>query len=126
MNRGGLGVVETAAPPRLDGLKHLRDLVEERLPALVPGAGSGSPLAEAAAYALLAPGKRTRPVMTLLCARRFGGSVEAALDAACAFEMVHAASLVFDDLPCMDNAMQRRGRTTTHLTFGEDAAVLAA
>jgi geranylgeranyl pyrophosphate synthase len=114
------------APAGLESLAPLRAVVEARLAELAPSADAAvGVLAEAMRYALLAPGKRTRPVLTLLCARRFGASVEEALDVGCAFEMVHAASLIFDDLPCMDDAAQRRGRPTAHLRFGEDAAVLA-
>ena len=107
-----------------DRLAALRLTVEGRLAALLP-AGGPPLLAEAVGYALLAPGKRSRPLVTLLCAERFGGDARPALDAACAFEMVHAASLVFDDLPCMDDAALRRGRETVHRRFGQDAAVLA-
>jgi geranylgeranyl diphosphate synthase, type II len=104
----------------------LRNRVEARLIELAPlEEGEPRPLAQAMRYALLAPGKRTRPVMTLLCAQKFGGDVGDALDVACAFEMVHAASLVLDDLPCMDDAAVRRGRPTVHRRYGEDAAVLA-
>lgn len=78
------------------------------------------------AYTLLAPSKRMRPVLTLLCAELCGGSVAGALPAAAAVEMVHAASLILDDLPSMDNAPLRRGRKTNHLEFGEAIAILAA
>jgi geranylgeranyl pyrophosphate synthase len=110
----------------LSKLASLRDQVNARLQQFAPAEdGEPRPLAQAVRYALLSPGKRTRPVVTLLCAERFGGAVENALDVACAFEMVHAASLIFDDLPCMDDAAVRRGRPTVHRRFGEDAAVLA-
>lgn len=124
MNQTGAALVDTTVSSRLDSLIDLRAAVEARLESLSPAPGS-SHLADAVRYTLLAPGKRTRPVLTLLCARRFGGEVSDALDAACAFEMVHGASLAFDDLPCMDDARLRRGRPTTHVRFGEDAAVLA-
>lgn len=75
---------------------------------------------------VLAPGKRLRPLMVLIVAEDLGGSSEAAIDAGCALEMVHAASLILDDLPCMDDAELRRGRPTTHRSHGEDVAVLAA
>lgn len=78
------------------------------------------------AYALLAPGKRLRPVLTLVVADLFGSRHGAVLDLACAVEMVHACSLVLDDLPAMDDARLRRGRPTAHLAFGEDTAILAA
>lgn len=124
MIRGSPDSVAASVPSLFDELAALRGMVETRLAALAPSTGPAL-LAEAVRYALLAPGKRTRPVMSLLCARRFGGEADAVLDAACAFEMVHAASLVFDDLPCMDDASLRRGWQTVHRRFGEDTAVLA-
>jgi geranylgeranyl diphosphate synthase type II len=77
-------------------------------------------------YAALAPGKRIRPTLTLATAAMFGAESDAVLDLACAVELVHACSLVLDDLPSMDDAALRRGRRTTHLEFGEDIAILAA
>jgi len=76
-------------------------------------------------YSLLAPGKRLRPLLTLLAAEACGGTVEAAMPAACAVEMVHAYSLVHDDLPAMDDDDLRRGRPTCHKVFGEAMAILA-
>ncbi len=89
--------------------------------------GEGCPikLREAIRYSLLAPGKRLRPMLTLLAAEACAGSIEAALPAACAVEMVHAYSLIHDDLPAMDNDDLRRGRPTCHKTFGEATAILA-
>jgi geranylgeranyl diphosphate synthase type II len=81
-------------------------------------------LAEAIRYALLAPGKRLRPQLLLMAAEACGGMVEAALPAACAVEMVHAYSLVHDDLPAMDDDDLRRGRPTCHKVFGEAVAIL--
>jgi geranylgeranyl diphosphate synthase type II len=81
-------------------------------------------LAEAIRYALLAPGKRLRPQLVLLAAEACGGSIETALPAACAVEMVHAYSLVHDDLPAMDDDDLRRGRPTCHKAFGEAVAIL--
>jgi len=104
-----------------------RGVVDRRLGELVPSLDGGAgPLAEAARYALLAPGKRLRPLLTLAAAAQFGGRPEDALDPGCAIEMVHAASLVLDDLPCMDDAALRRGRPTVHRAYGQDVAVLAA
>jgi geranylgeranyl diphosphate synthase type II len=77
-------------------------------------------------YALTGPGKRVRPVLALAVAEMFGCRRPEALDLACAVEMVHACSLVLDDLPAMDDAKLRRGRATVHLAFGEDVALLAA
>ena len=82
-------------------------------------------LAEAMRYSLLAPGKRLRPMLALLAAEACGGDVQAAMPAACAVEMVHAYSLVHDDLPAMDNDDLRRGRPTCHKVFGEALAILA-
>lgn len=87
--------------------------------------GCPSRLREAIEYSLLAPGKRLRPLLTLAAARACGGSVEAALPAACAVEMIHCYSLIHDDLPAMDDDDLRRGRPTNHKVFGEGLAVLA-
>lgn len=76
-------------------------------------------------YALLAPGKRLRPMFTLLAAEACGGETDSAMPAACAVEMVHAYSLVHDDLPAMDDDDLRRGRPTCHKEFDEATAILA-
>jgi geranylgeranyl diphosphate synthase, type II len=81
-------------------------------------------LAEAIRYALLGPGKRLRPQLVLLAAEACGGTAEQAMPAACAVEMVHAYSLVHDDLPAMDNDDLRRGRPTCHKVFGDALAIL--
>jgi geranylgeranyl diphosphate synthase type II len=77
------------------------------------------------AYSLLAGGKRLRPILVLLSCQACGGSVEAALPAACAIEMIHTYSLIHDDLPAMDDDDYRRGRLTNHKVFGEAMAILA-
>jgi len=108
-------------------IEQLRAAVDRRLADLLPDHNARpARLAEAARYAALSPGKRFRPMLTLLTAREFGAEPLAALDAACAFEMVHAASLILDDLPSMDDAALRRGRATTHRAFDEATAILAA
>ena len=76
-------------------------------------------------YTVLLPGKRLRPVMCLETCRMFGGNIQDALPTACAIEMLHAQTLIHDDLPCMDNDDFRRGKPTNHKVFGEAAAVLA-
>jgi geranylgeranyl diphosphate synthase type II len=83
------------------------------------------PLRYAIAYSLLAPGKRLRPLLTLLMHEVAGGEGEAALAAACAVEMVHTYSLIHDDLPAMDDDDLRRGRPTCHKVYGEALAILA-
>jgi geranylgeranyl diphosphate synthase, type II len=87
-------------------------------------AGCPDHLREAIRYALLGPGKRLRPRLVLMAVEACGGSVEAALPAACAVEMVHAYSLVHDDLPAMDDDDLRRGRPTCHKVCGEATAIL--
>ena len=82
-------------------------------------------LQEAMAYSLQAGGKRLRSILVLLSCEACGGSVDAALPAACAVEMVHTYSLIHDDLPAMDNDDLRRGRPTNHIVFGEALAILA-
>lgn len=76
-------------------------------------------------YSALAPGKRLRPVLCLASAEAVGGDSEAVIDAACALELVHAFSLIHDDLPAIDNDALRRGRPTCHVQFGEATAILA-
>ena len=82
-------------------------------------------LLEAMRYSLLAGGKRIRPVICVKFCEAAGGTPEAALDAACAVEMLHTYSLIHDDLPCMDNSDKRRGKPSNHKKFGEYTAVLA-
>ncbi|MBP5610420.1 MAG: polyprenyl synthetase family protein [Clostridia bacterium] len=76
-------------------------------------------------YSLLGGGKRIRPYLTYAFSRLAGADPEAALDFGCALEMVHAYSLVHDDLPAMDNDVMRRGRPTCHVAYGEANAILA-
>jgi farnesyl diphosphate synthase len=80
---------------------------------------------EAMRYAVLGPGKRLRPFLVLASSRLFGVSRRGALHAAASVEMVHAYSLVHDDLPAMDNSDLRRGRPTCHKQFDDATAVLA-
>ena len=110
-----------------DASRRLRRMIDQRLAELIPDETvDPRSLHESMRYSLLAGGKRIRPVLTIQVATDLGATEEAALDAACAVEMVHAASLILDDLPCMDNAKLRRGKTANHLVFGEDTAILAA
>src|ERR1700730_10139446 len=94
---------------------------------LLPSADSAPrPLTTAVRDICLGPGKRVRPLLAMLSSAHFGGRELAALDFGCALELIHTASLVLDDLPCMDDAVMRRGKLTLHRRFGEDTAVLAA
>ena len=105
---------------------NLRVIVDRRLRLLVPHAQiAPQSLHTAMCYSLLAPGKRLRPILTLLSSYHFGATDLVALDAACALEMVHAASLIIDDLPAMDNSELRRGQPTAHRQFGEEIAILS-
>ena len=83
-------------------------------------------LGEAMRYAVLDGGKRLRPLLVLATAEAVGAPASAAaLRAACAVELIHAYSLVHDDMPCMDNDVLRRGKPTVHVQFGEAQALLA-
>ena len=82
-------------------------------------------LGAAMRYGVLDGGKRLRPLLVLAAAQSVQGQREAALRAACAVELIHAYSLVHDDMPCMDNDVLRRGKPTVHVQFGQAQAMLA-
>jgi geranylgeranyl diphosphate synthase, type II len=86
----------------------------------------GTVVSKSMAYTVGAPSKRVRPVLTLLAAELCGGTTARAVPAAAVMELVHASSLILDDLPSMDDAPLRRGRKANHLEFGEAIAILAA
>lgn len=98
--------------------------VERALEAWVP-ADAPAGLGAAMRYAVLDGGKRLRPLLVLAAAQAVGGAQAAALRAAVAVELIHAYSLVHDDMPCMDNDLLRRGKPTVHVQFGEAQALLA-
>ena len=102
------------------------DRVEQALSAGI-AAHSPADLGAAMRYAVLDGGKRLRPLLVLATAEAVGteASSAAALNAACAIELIHAYSLVHDDMPCMDNDVLRRGKPTVHVQFGEAQALLA-
>lgn len=107
-------------------LQPYRDAIEPALDAATDfGAGCPSKLREAIRYALLAPGKRLRPALVMMAAETCGGSIADALAPAVAVEMIHAYSLIHDDLPAMDDDDLRRGLPTTHIQFGQATAILA-
>ena len=108
----------------LDDPEALRQLLEQRIAYWLDG--EADLLTAAMRAGALSAGKRVRPLLLMLVARDLGCTSPALVDVACAVEMVHAASLMLDDMPCMDNAMLRRGRPTIHVQFGEDVAILAA
>jgi len=101
-----------------------QDEVEQALSTWVP-ADAPAGLGEAMRYAVLDGGKRLRPLLVLATSEAVGGSHDAALRASCAVELIHAYSLVHDDMPCMDNDVLRRGKPTVHVRYGEAQALLA-
>ena len=100
------------------------DAVESALNAWVP-VDAPAGLGLAMRYSVLDGGKRLRPLLVLAACHAVGGLREAAMRAACAVELIHAYSLVHDDMPCMDNDVLRRGKPTVHVQYGEAQAMLA-
>lgn len=119
--------------PQLDALEarvqsrvaELASLVDGELSEVIDAVCQSAPMREAARYAVLVGGKRLRPALTLMSARACGGDTKAALPAAVAVELVHAFSLVHDDMPCMDDDDLRRGKPTLHVHADEATALLA-
>lgn len=111
-----------------DELQTLREALQRRLDQLLPAGEQQDLVYNAMREGTLASGKRVRPLLLVLTARDLGCDIAqpGLLDLACAVEMIHAASLMLDDMPCMDNAEQRRGRPTIHRQYGENVAILAA
>jgi farnesyl diphosphate synthase len=110
-------------PEALAQAAQLTDAVLDRLLVVPPDLEAR--VYEAMRYSALAPGKRLRPFLVLASARLFGVAQRCALQVAAAIEMVHAYSMVHDDLPAMDNSDLRRGRPTCHKQFDDATAVLA-
>ena len=107
-------------------LAELRDRINARLASYMQHLEDcPAQLRDSMAYSLLAGGKRLRPILVLLACETCGGSIESALPAACAIEMIHTYSLIHDDLPAMDNDDYRRGRLTNHKVYGDAMAILA-
>ncbi len=100
------------------------DRVEGALDRLVP-VDAPAGLGEAMRYGVLDGGKRVRALLVLAAAEAVQGRDQAALRAACAVELIHAYSLIHDDMPCMDNDVLRRGKPTVHVRYGEALAMLA-
>ena len=109
-------------------LKRVEVALDQWVTSEVPeGLDHGAPaaLVRAMRYAVLDGGKRLRPLLVLAASEGLNGHETAALRAACAVELIHAYSLVHDDMPCMDNDVLRRGKPTVHVAFGEATALLA-
>ena len=103
-----------------DYIKLVDEKLDEFMPIQYP-----DDIFKAMKYTVTLQGKRLRPVMCLETCRMFGGNFEDAIPTACAIEMLHAQTLIHDDLPCMDNDDYRRGKLTNHKVLGEANAVLA-
>ena len=107
-------------------MKGYTEVVDAALDLFLPAADAPPvPIHEAMRYSLFSGGKRLRPALVLMSCEMCGGDRSLALPAACAFEMIHAYSLIHDDLPAMDNDDCRRGRPTCHKAFNEAIAILA-
>ncbi|HXN86366.1 MAG TPA: farnesyl diphosphate synthase [Candidatus Binataceae bacterium] len=107
-------------------LKERAALIECALASTVAAHGGlESRLFEAMRYSLLGGGKRLRPILALAACEAVGGSIDAAMNFACAVEMIHTYSLIHDDLPIMDNDDLRHGKPTNHKVYGDAIATLA-
>jgi geranylgeranyl diphosphate synthase type II len=107
-------------------LSERKRCVDATLEHVLPAAdGAARTVAEAMRYAVLAGGKRLRPILALAAHQACGGDAAAILEPACALELVHTYSLIHDDLPPMDDDDLRRGRPSVHRQFGEARAILA-
>ncbi len=107
-------------------LKERAALIERALASTVsPHDGLESRLFEAMRYSLLDGGKRLRPILAIASCEAVGGSIEDAMNYACALEMIHTYSLIHDDLPIMDNDDLRHGKPTNHKVYGDAIATLA-
>ena len=119
-------MVETISGTLSRHIDRLRPLVDAALDDFTQlSDGCPGELREAIRYSLLSPGKRLRPLLVLLAAEACGGEANTAIPVAAAVEMIHAYSLIHDDLPAMDDDDLRRGRPTCHKKFGEATAILA-
>lgn len=117
--------VREAPPPDFDDwARGELAAVERALDAWVP-AEAPAGLGEAMRYGVLDGGKRLRPLLVLAACAAVAGDHAAALRAAVAVELIHAYSLVHDDMPCMDNDVLRRGKPTVHVRYGQAQAMLA-
>ncbi len=118
--------MDSFRPDILSYINDLRRDVDQSLDEYSePKPGTPKRLGEAMRYSLLAPGKRIRPLLTLLAGDLCGAPRKLSMPAACAVEMIHAYSLIHDDLPAMDDDQLRRGRPTCHVQFDEGTAILA-
>src|ERR1700748_204239 len=119
-------VKETLKSEAARFLDTVRKEVDDGLDHCLPKEDSSpETLHKAMRYSIFAGGKRLRPALVLAAAEAVGGTVEEALPAACAVEMIHTYSLIHDDLSAMDDDDLRRGRPTCHKAYSEAMAILA-
>lgn len=124
---GSCFLVTKTAHNFISELGRSKERVEQRLDVLLSiSAFPKSSLVNAARYAVLGTGKRFRPIVSIATAMALGAEDKDVIDPACAIEFVHAASLIMDDLPCMDDAKLRRGKPACHILYGEDITLLTA
>ena len=109
-----------------DYFRARRALIDDYLKQLSLRTGAPKPLLAPLARALTSEGKRVRGILTMAVGESAGAKAEKLVEAAAAMEMIHASSLILDDLPAMDDAMMRRGKPALHREFGEDLAILSA
>ena len=125
--RRGSVASDSLQGPATNELDAMKRSFEERIQQLVTDSSDGADLLSMSMRAAtLGAGKRMRPLLLMVIARDLGCASPALIDVACAVELVHASSLVLDDMPCMDDARLRRGAPAIHVTFGQDVAILAS
>ncbi|HVZ94477.1 MAG TPA: farnesyl diphosphate synthase [Phycisphaerales bacterium] len=121
----GIDAADAAEAGPLDQLRDRISVVESAMEEFITSLRLPANLDGAMRHALLAGGKRLRPALVIACCEAVGGDVRSAIAPAAAVEMIHAFSLVHDDLPALDNDDLRRGLPTVHKAFGEAMAILA-
>jgi geranylgeranyl diphosphate synthase type II len=117
--------MQTAHPNLAAILQSYRTQFEAKLQQAIGSFGPPSPLRDACVYALTNGGKRFRPALVMMIAKALDPEMDAS-DAALAIECAHTASLIADDLPCMDDDDERRDKPSLHKAFGEATALLAS
>ncbi|QPC99895.1 polyprenyl synthetase family protein [Qipengyuania soli] len=121
-----MNLVTTKPDLLSEAFERIQDEVDSAFDAFLPvPQDSRARLVEAMRYAAIGGGKRVRPLLVVATAELFGVNHNAAVNAGCAVEAIHAYSLIHDDLPCMDDDDLRHGKPTVHMAFDEATAVLA-
>jgi len=127
INEGDDDLLGAATKDPDKSISWTRAIIDRRLRRITPAIQTApSRLHQAMSHTLLMPGKRYRPLLTVLVSQAYGVDNASVYDVACTAELVHVASLILDDLPCMDDAELRRNAPCTHTHFDESTAILAA